>query len=157
VVVLSIAGFGLLMLGIYAVIPSHSPSAAQASAAATSIPLPPPGAQDNPMMKFIEISGMRFAPDPKNKDKTIVKFVITNHSDDGVSGLSGTVAIVPRGNAAAQPVAGFTFTTSLGPEESKDLTTSLDTHVKTYELPDWQFAQPLLQITAPGGASSSSQ
>jgi len=157
VAVLSAVGFGLLIMLVYWLVGSHSSAPAAASAPETSIPMPQPGAKDNPFAKFIEISGMRFSEDPKNKDKTICKFVITNHSDDSVSGLTGTVAIVPKGDKTGQPVAGFTFTTSLGPEEAKDLTTSLDTKVKTYELPDWQFAQPVLQLNSPGGASSGSQ
>ncbi|HUP02421.1 MAG TPA: zinc ribbon domain-containing protein [Bryobacteraceae bacterium] len=157
-IALSTLGFAVLVSGIYWLVGSHSSSpAASAAQADTSIPAPPPSAKDNPFLKFIEISGMRFAEDPKDKAKTVVKFVITNHSDDEVHGLSGTVAIVARGDKTGQPVAGFTFVTSLGPEEAKDLTTALDTKLKPYELPDWQYAQPMLQITAPGGASSNSQ
>jgi hypothetical protein len=83
--------------------------------------------------------------------------VITNHADDDMHGLSGEVAIVSRSDKSGQPVGGFTFTTSLGPQESKDLTTTLTTNKKAYELPDWQFAQPVLQVTAPGGTSGGSQ
>jgi hypothetical protein len=156
-----IVALGLLgvVFGIYWLVGPHGSSSSQAtSGAGVDIPVPAPGAKANPYQKFIEISGIRFAEDPKDKDKSIVKFVITNHADDEITGLSGTVAIVGRGEkAGGEALAGFTFTTSLGPEESKDLTTPLTTRLKAYELPDWQFAQPLLQITAPGGASGGSQ
>jgi hypothetical protein len=149
--------FGGLVFGVYWLVGSHAPSGSSQASSALDIPVPAPDAKANPFQKFIEISGIRFAEDPKNKDKSIVKFVITNHADDEIAGLSGSVAIVGRGDKSGQAVAGFSFTTTLGPEESKDLTTSLTTKLKAYELPDWQFAQPLLQITAPGGASAGSQ
>jgi hypothetical protein len=149
--------FGGLVLGVYWLVGSHGSSGATQTSSAVDIPVPAPGAKANPYQKFIEISGIRFAEDPKNKDKSIVKFVITNHADDEIAGLSGSVAIVGRGDKSGQAVAGFSFTTTLGPEESKDLTTSLTTKLKAYELPDWQFAQPMLQITGPGGASAGSQ
>jgi hypothetical protein len=157
--VLVAAGLLAVVFGIYWLVGSHGSSGSSASSAAPArdIPMPAPGAKANPYQKFIEISGIRFAEDPKDKDKSIVKFVITNHADDEIAGLSGTVAIAGRGDKSGQALAGFSFTTSLGPEESKDLTTSLTTKLKAYELPDWQFAQPLLQITAPGGASGGSQ
>ena len=138
--------------------PHGSNSSGTAPDASLQVPVTPPGGKVSPYQKFIEVSGIRFAEDPKDKDKTIVKFVVTNHADDEITGLSGTVAIVGRGDkAGGEALAAFTFTTSLGPEESKDLTTSLTTKLKPYELPDWQFAQPLLQITAPGGSSGGSQ
>ena len=94
---------------------SHSSKPAATSAASTDIATPPPGAKDNPYWKFVEISGMRFAEDPKDKDKTIVKFVVTNNADDDMHGLSGTVAVLKRGDAGSGAVAVFAFTTSLGP------------------------------------------
>ena len=130
-----------------------SSTSGTAAGSGIQLPVAAPGEKANPYQKFVEISGMRFAEDPKDKEKTIVKFVITNHADHDMNGLSGTVAILSRSDKSGQPVAGFTFRTSLGPQESKDLTTALTTKMKTYELPDWQFAQPVLQITAPGGAS----
>ena len=156
--ILFAAAFGGLVWGAYALFGSKSPSASGASAdSGVQLPVTAPGGKVNPYQKFVEISGIRFAPDPKDKEKSIVKFVVTNHADDDMNGLSGTVAILARGDKSGQPVAGFTFTTSLAPQESKDLTTALTTKLKAYELPDWQFAQPVLQITAPGGTSGDSQ
>jgi hypothetical protein len=155
--ILSILVIGGLVLGLYSLIGTKSPSASSAADSGVQLPVTAPGGKVNPYQKFVEISGIRFAPDPKDKEKTIVKFVVTNHADDDMSGLTGTVAIVSRSDKSGQPMAGFTFTTSLAPQESKDLTTALTTKLKAYELPDWQFAQPVLQITDPGGTSGDSQ
>lgn len=156
--VLFTAAFGGVLGGAYWLFGSHTSSSSQAASdTGLQVPVTPPGGKANPYQKFIEISGIRFAEDPKDKNKSIVKFVITNHADDDVSGLSGTVAVLSRADKSGQVLGGFTFTTSLAGQESKDLTSSLTTKLKPYELPDWQFAQPMLQITAPGGASGGSQ
>jgi len=44
----------------------------------------------------------------------------------------------------------FTFTTNLGPWESKDMSAPLNTKLKIYALPDWQNVNTDLQITSPG-------
>jgi hypothetical protein len=151
---------GGLVWGVYWLVgSSHGSGASQTTPdASLAIPAAAPDGKANPYQKYVEISGIRFAEDPKDKDKSVVKFVITNHSDADVAGLSGNVAIMARGEkAGGQALAAFVFTTSLGPQESKDLTTALTTKLKPYELPDWQFAQPVLQIIAPGGASGGSR
>jgi hypothetical protein len=156
--VLFTAAFGGVLGGAYWLFGSHTSSSSQAASdTSLQVPVTPPGGKANPYQKFIEISGIRFAQDPKDKNKSIVKFVITNHADDDISGLSGTVAVLSRADKSGQVLGGFTFTTSLAGQEAKDLTTPLTTKLKPYELPDWQFAQPMLQITAPGGVSGGSQ
>jgi hypothetical protein len=156
--ILFTAAFGGLVAGAYWLFGSRASSSSQAASdTSLQVPVTPPGGKANPYQKFIEISGIRFAQDPKDKNKSIVKFVITNHADDDISGLSGTVAVLSRADKSGQVLGGFTFTTSLAGQESKDLTTPLTTKLKPYELPDWQFAQPMLQITAPGGVSGGSQ
>lgn len=158
-VLFSLAFLGLVF-GVYWLVGAlrGSGGSSQATpAASVEIPVAAPGAKTNPYQKYIEISGLRFAEDPKNKDKTLVKFVITNHADADIAGLSGNVAVLGRGQkAGGEALAAFSFTTSLGPAESKDLTTPLTTKLKPYELPDWQYATADLQITAPGGASGGS-
>jgi hypothetical protein len=156
--ILAIVVFVAILAGVYSLLGTHGSSSSQAASdASLQVPVVPTGDKANPYQKFVEISGIRFAEDPKNKDKSVVKFVITNHAEDEISGLSGNVAIVGRGDKSGQAVAMFTFTTSLGPDESKDLTAPLTTKAKAYELPDWQFAEPVLQITAPGGVSGGSR
>ena len=158
-VLFSLAVLGLVFGGHWLVgaLRGSGGSSQATPAASVESPVATPGAKTSPYQKYIEISGLRFAEDPKNKDKTLVKFVITNHADADVAGLSGNVAILGRGQkAGGEALAAFSFTTSLGPAESKDLTTPLTTKLKPYELPDWQYATADLQITAPAGASGGS-
>ena len=39
---------------------------------------------------------------------------------------------------------------NLGPHESKDMESPLETKLRAYELPDWQFLSPKFEVTAPG-------
>ncbi|MBZ5726731.1 MAG: hypothetical protein LAP87_17260 [Acidobacteriia bacterium] len=119
-----------------------------APTAAVESPAAKPGAKTNPLQKYIEVSGVRFLQDAKKN--TIAKFLLTNHSDADISGLAGNVTIWGRTQKSEEDVQGtFSFTTNLGPQESKEMTAPVSTKLKIYELPDWQNVTPDLQITAP--------
>lgn len=108
------------------------------------------GAATNPLQKYIEVSGVRFMSDPKKKDVILAKFLLTNHSQADLSGLAGNVTIWGRTQKSEEEAQGtFTFSTNLGPLESKEVTAPVTTKYKIYELPDWQNVNPDLQITAP--------
>ncbi len=113
-------------------------------------PAAKPGAKTNPVQKFIEVSGVRFVQDAKKKG-TVVKFIITNHSESDISNLAGNVTIWGRTKKSEEDAQGtFTFSTSMGPYESKEMTAPVNTKLKIYELPDWQNITTDVQITAPG-------
>jgi hypothetical protein len=38
---------------------------------------------------------------------------------------------------------------SLGPQENKDVTVTVPTKLRLYELPDWQFLRAQFEITSP--------
>ncbi|MGB9458552.1 MAG: hypothetical protein WCB12_21060 [Bryobacteraceae bacterium] len=108
------------------------------------------GAAVNPVQKFIEVSAVRFLEDPKNKEKVLVKFVLTNHSDADFNHLAGNVTIwASTGGSEEEAEGTFAFTTNLKGFESKELTESLVGSKKIYELPDWQNMTNDVQITAP--------
>jgi hypothetical protein len=105
------------------------------------------GVKINPLQKYVEISGVRFT-DVKNK--LGVKFVVTNHSGAEISGLAANVTVWGRTQKSEEDAAGtFTFTTNLGPFESKEVEAPLITKLKIYELPDWQNVSTDIQVTAP--------
>ncbi|MBV8730185.1 MAG: hypothetical protein JO336_10280 [Acidobacteriia bacterium] len=106
------------------------------------------GGKTSPLQKYVEISGVRFTADPKRK--IMVKFIVTNHSDADLSGLSGNVTIWGRTQKSEEDAVGtFAFNTSVPPESSQEVTAPLTTKLKIYELPDWQNVNTDLQITAP--------
>lgn len=106
------------------------------------------GAKTNPLQKYVEISGVRFAED--SKKKILVKFILTNHSDADLSGLAGNVTVWGRTQKSEEDAVGtFSFNTSVGPEAFREVSAPLTTKLKVYELPDWQNITTDLQITAP--------
>lgn len=146
--------FALAVLGVVAGVvwtvgyfhnrPETKPSAAVESPAAK------PGAATHPLQKYIEISGVRFEEDPKHKDKTLARFILTNHSDAEITGLAGNVTVWASTRKSEEDAQGtITFAADLKPMESKELTSPLNTKLKIYELPDWQNVTTDVQITAP--------
>jgi hypothetical protein len=124
--------------------------------AAIEAPASAAGAATSPLQRYVEISGLRYAEDPKDKNKTVVKFVLTNHSDADLPGVSGNVTLLGHTPKAVVREGSFTFTTDLPPGAVKDLSAPLDTKKMIYELPDWQNASAELQITGPGAGSAGS-
>jgi hypothetical protein len=117
------------------------------------------GAKTNPLQRYIEVAGVRFTQDAKKA--TVVKFLLINHSEADFSGpsgsLSGNVTIWGRTQKSEEDAEGsFSFTTNLGPLESKELSAPVSTKLQIYELPDWQNVTLDLQITAPAVEASPS-
>jgi hypothetical protein len=148
---LAIAG---VVFGMNWLLSSNKGSAGNGPAPTSTVesPAAKPGAKASPFQKHIEISGVRFVPDPKKKG-TLVKFLVINHSESDATGLSGNVTIWGRTQKSEEDAQGtFSFTTNLGPYESKEITAPVNTKLKIYELPDWQNITTDVQITAPSGS-----
>jgi len=146
-------GFVALVAGAYWLLGrSHN---GPTSVANVESPAAKPGASTNPWQKFIEISGLRFVEDPKNKSKILAKFQVTNHSSGDLNGLAGNVTIWAATKRSEEDAQGtFSFITNLQAYESKEVTSPLTTKFKVYELPDWQNMTADLQITAPSSGGS---
>jgi len=143
-------GFVAVVWGIYWLVGSShgsasnaAPSPATVNTAATT------GGKPSSMQKFIEVAGVRFVEDPKDKNKVLARFVLINHSEADVSGLAGTVTVAAHTDKSQETAGSFAFNTNLGPFQSKEMSAPLDTTLKIYELPDWQFVHTDVQITAP--------
>jgi hypothetical protein len=147
-VVFALAFVGLVF-GIYWVVQvargssqPGTPSASVESPAAKS------GAKTNPLQRYIEVAGVRFVQDAKKN--TVAKFLLINHSEADLPGLAGNVTIWGRTQKSEEDAEGtFSFTTNLGPLESKDLSAPVASKLQIYEMPDWQNVTLDLQITAP--------
>jgi len=67
-----------------------------------------PGAAANPLQKFIEVAGVRFVEEQKDKDKVVVRFALINHSDADIANLAGNVTIRAKAqNPTRRPLARF--------------------------------------------------
>jgi len=153
-VLFAFAFLGIVLGGVWLVNALKGGSTAEATTLQT--PAPKTDAAASPLLRYIEVSGLRYAEDPKDKNKTIVKFVLTNHSDADLPAVSGAVTLLGHTPKAIATEGTFTFTTDLPPGTVKDLSAPLDTKKMIYELPDWQNASADLQITGPGSNSGGS-
>jgi hypothetical protein len=109
-----------------------------------------PASKENPVQKYIEISGVRFASSSKG---VLVSFVVINHSDSDLVGLAGNVKVFGLTQKAEEdPVGTFVFQTSMAAQTSKELQMPFTTKLKFMELPDWQNVKVIVQVTAPQGA-----
>ena len=138
--------------GVYWAIQHFKDGGSQAAASAPTTMEAPAGkapAKPNPYQKFIEVTGVRLYQD--SKKKVAARFLVVNHSESEMADLAATVEI--RGRTAREgeePVGSFTFKVpALGPNESKELTATVDTKLKVYELPDWQMVDSRVHVTAP--------
>ena len=144
---------GGVVFGIIALVSSNRGSAGNGPApiAAVESPAAKPGAKTNPLQKYIEIAGVRFVSDPKNQ-APMVKFLVINHSPADINGLAGNVTMWGRTQKSEEDAQGsFSFSATIGPYESKELTAPLNTKRKIYELADWQNITTDVQITGPAG------
>ena len=116
-------------------------------------PPEPPGAAaatgKNPLNKYVEVMGFRITEQGKGKLK--ITFGVINHSDADISDLGmkirlTTTAAKPQDPAVAEFEAKVD---SLGPQENKDVSVTVPTALRIYELPDWQFLRATFEITSP--------
>ena len=81
-----------------------------------------------------------------------VRALLGEQSDMDVVGLAADLPELKMQitvKAAGKPLFDFPFTvSSLGPYESKDFSAPVQTTLKGYELPDWQFLKADFEITS---------
>lgn len=109
----------------------------------------PSGAKPHPLARHIEITGFRLSEDARQR--ATIQFLVVNHSGADISGLEAEVqltAVSPKGER--QPVGRFSFKAPrLGPYESREFKAPLETALRVYELPDWQFLRAEFRIISP--------
>jgi hypothetical protein len=111
-----------------------------------------PSTGENPLQKYIEITGVRFTPITKGVG---VKFIIINHSDSDLPAVEGTATIFAKTDAGQQIEVGTVkFQTGMEAQGSKELTLPLDTKMKLMEMPDWQNTSVKVQITSPSPSAA---
>jgi hypothetical protein len=121
-----------------AVAPTPSPVAASAPAA--------PVFEQHPFARFVEVTGLRVVPDLNHRSQ--VQYIVVNHSATQLSGMSIRIAVRSSADpAGAAPL--FTVSTvipSLGPHQSKEIRTDLDSQLRTSSIPDWEYLRTDVHI-----------
>jgi hypothetical protein len=110
----------------------------------------PSAATENPAQKYIEVSGVRFSPMTKGVQ---IGFVIINHSDSDIVGLTGTATIFAKTDKGDETQVGTVdFNTSMPAQASKDMVLPFTTKMKLMEMPDWQNVDVKVKITGPNAS-----
>jgi hypothetical protein len=136
--------------GIYWIVTGSSSQSATKPAATVESPAAKSGGSTNPLQKYVEVTGVRFG---KSSKGITVTFVLVNHADSDLVGLTGNVTIWGRTQKSEEYAVGtFTFQTSMPGSSSKELTMPLTTKLKMIQMPDWQNVTVDVQITAPTGS-----
>ncbi len=155
VVALLVAGF-LVSLGAIWLLYVLPNSRAREAASQTAPPpletvaaTPAPGGKPHPLAKYIEVTGFRITEDAKKNVQ--IKYLVVNHSGADLSDLVMELTIRPAtARPEDKPVAAFSAKVpSLGPYESREITSTTKTEYRAYELPDWQFLRAEFRITSP--------
>jgi hypothetical protein len=146
-VLVAIGAVGLFAL-VYFFVLSPSRKTTSASAATTERTAAAAGAKEHPYAKFLDVTGIRLIEDAKQNVQ--VKFLVVNHSSAELAGVSADVVLKPvNAKPDTPPVTEFAFKLpTLGPYESKEVTVPAKTKLRAYEMPDWQFMQSEVHITA---------
>lgn len=116
----------------------ESPSATAAAAAGG----------EHPYKKHLELVGYRIFEDSARKPQ--LKFLIVNHSSTELAPVNMRVTVeTTKSNAGDPPVAVLQFTTpKLAAYGSQEMTAPLNTKLRAYEIPDWQFLRLQPEITS---------
>ncbi len=129
------------------VLPKKTDTASTAGSTATAESAAPvagaAGKKPHPLAKFLEVVGIRWVEDAKQKAK--IQFIVVNHSAADLPELKMLISV----KAGGKVLFDVPFTvSSIGPYESKEFSTPIQTALKGYELPDWQFVKADFEITS---------
>lgn len=116
---------------------SKTAPAQTAAAAPQTVTIQSPAVQSDPILRNLELTGLRLTEDAKQKP--FVQCVVVNHSGADLGEISVKVNLRAAAKQEQEPIGTFAFKVSLGPYESKDIKAPLDTKLRVYEFPDWQF------------------
>lgn len=142
VAVASAVGICALLAVLYLyVLPRSTSAPSSTSLESPGGPPSTPAAQAHPLAKYIEISGLRVIE--RSAGQVRISYIVINHSPADLPDLRAQITL----SAAGKPVFEFPATIpSIGPYESKDLSATVKTQLRPYELPDWQALKPTFVI-----------
>ncbi|MBI5085858.1 MAG: hypothetical protein HZB13_14820 [Acidobacteria bacterium] len=145
VLLLTIAVLGGGLFGIYKLLANkNGPTTAPKTSA---VKKDEPGA--HPYAKHIEVVGIRLLE--SSSKKPLVRYTIINHSPAELNGLELAVTLSETtSEPGAPPLAVIDAKVGSIPAYGmKEMESPLETKLKVYELPDWQFVKVAFEITAP--------
>jgi hypothetical protein len=117
-----------------------TPNQVVASAPAT------PAFEQHPFARFVEVTGLRVVADLNHRSQ--VQYIVVNHSASQISDMTIRIAVRSSTDpAGAAPL--FTVSAvvpSLGPHQSKEIRTDLDSQLRSSAIPDWEYLRTDVQV-----------
>jgi hypothetical protein len=144
---------GVLLGGGFAaykyLLPSARGQAASTSALQDPSTAPAAATGTHPLARYVELTGFRFSEDARKRSQ--VRALLVNHSGAEIADLGIDVALTTTSaRPGSDPVCTFSVKlASLAPFEAREITTLVKSHLRAYELPDWQFLRANFTITSP--------
>lgn len=146
VAILAASGIVVLLAVLYLyVLPDRSGNATASTAALQQPGVLGSSQPAHPLAKHLEIAGIRV--NESTPQTARIQFVVINHSAADLPDLKMNVIL----RAASGGVPSFEFPidlASIGPFESRELSTTVKTSLKPYELPDWQLLRAEFRLTS---------
>jgi hypothetical protein len=147
-----VVAISLLLAGVavvFYILPSSSPATGGEGASTQSQPaaMPAPAVAPQALGKSLEITGFRIGVDLTNR--TVVQYIVVNHSTREISNANVNVVVrSAHGHFSRTPVVTFSFRLpAVGPLESREMTTVLESPLKPGDVPDWQSLRPEIQTS----------
>ncbi len=115
---------------------------------AKSAALAKANAAGNPYKKYLELTGFRIGEAAGKKLQ--VQFLAVNHGGADMTDIEGTITLRVKGAADDTPACTFKFRVSSVPGNSAKevVVTEFIQKRKFFEMPDWQFIEPLIELTS---------
>lgn len=113
---------------------------------ATTLERPTAQTSQHPFAKYVEVTGIRLL---ETADKKLVaRFVVVNHAPAPLSGFRLRVTLEASNASPGEAVIAVVDASpgTLPPHGIREVEAPLVTHLKVYELPDWQFLRARVEI-----------
>ncbi len=137
VAIFAAAGIVALLCVLYLYVLPHSSQVS--SAPSTSLQLPGAAGSSesaHPLAKHLELAGLRVTQSAGQTVK--IQFLAINHSAADLPDLKMHITL--RALSGGNPIFEFPVDLlSIGPYESREVTSTVKTTLKAYEIPDWQM------------------
>lgn len=106
-------------------------------------------ASAHPLTKYLEVTGLRVNFD-LNRESSI-QYIVVNHSSAQIGDAMLSVVVrAANGRPQQPPVCAFRLRIpSLGPYESREFTNTIETQMRSIEMPDWPSLRADIEVTAP--------
>ena len=100
-------------------------------------PAPVRVVQEHPSARSVEVAGVRIVAGPNKKPQ--IEYLVINHSSSELTGLNIRIAVRSVEALAEAPLFSVSNAiASLGPNQSKEIRTDLDSSIQPSVIPDWQ-------------------